>query len=170
MAAEFRLDAQQSEDLVQEVWARIIVNLSRFQWHEHGAGLRGWLYTMIRNQALNVIRQKARHPLKLANGLEMRDVADPGPRPDEQWETYWDRELLQFVIQELATRISPVNHRLMILRWLEERSLAETAALLNLSEKQVSYRQHRLFRKLRAALGVYRGEPFGVKSPGFSMS
>jgi RNA polymerase sigma-70 factor (ECF subfamily) len=170
MAAEFRLDAQQSEDLVQEAWARVIVNLSKFQWQEHGAGLRGWLYTMIRNQAHNLIRQKVRRPLKLAGGVEMRDVADPNPGPEEQWEACWDRELLRHVIEELGERVSPVNHRLMILRWLEERSLAETAALLNLSEKQVTYRQHRLFCKLRAALAVYRGEPFGVKSQGFSMS
>jgi RNA polymerase sigma factor (sigma-70 family) len=170
MAAEFHLDAQQSEDLVQETWARVIVNLSKFEWHEHGAGLRGWLYTMIRNQALNLVRQKVRRPLKLASGVEMRDVADPGPGPEEQWEACWDRELLHHAIEELAKRVSPLNHRLMILRWLEEQSLAETAALLNLSEKQVTYRQHRLFHKLRAALAVYRGEPFGVKSPGFSTS
>ena len=62
MAAEFQLDAQESEDLVQETWARVIVNLQEFQWHEHGAGLRGWLYTMIRNQAVNLIRQKVRRP------------------------------------------------------------------------------------------------------------
>lgn len=168
MAAEFHLDAQQSEDLVQEAWARVIVNLSKFQWREHGAGLRGWLYAMIRNQALNLIRQKARRPLKLTSGVEVRDVADRGPSPEEQWEACWDRELLHYMIEELGKRVSPLNHRLMILRWLEERSLAETAALLKLSEKQVTYRQHRLFCKLRSALAVYRGEPFGVTSPGFS--
>jgi RNA polymerase sigma-70 factor (ECF subfamily) len=161
MAAEFHLDKQESEDLVQEVWARVIVNLSKFQWAEHGAGLRGWLYTMIRNQALNLFRQKVRRPVKLADGAVLREVADPGPGPAEQWEACWDRELLHHVIEELAKKVSPENHRLMILRWLEERSLAETAALLNLTEKQVTYRQHRLFRKLRAALAVYRGEPFG---------
>jgi len=164
MAAEFHLDAHQSEDLIQEVWARVIVNLSTFQWHENGAGLRGWLYTMIRNQALNLCRQRVRRPVKLAGAAEMRGVADPAPGPAEQWEACWDRELLRHVIEELAKTVPPLNHRLMILRWLEERSLAETAALLELSEKQVTYRQHRLFCKLRAALAVYRGEPFGTKS------
>jgi RNA polymerase sigma-70 factor (ECF subfamily) len=170
MAAEFRLDAQQCEDLVQEVWARVIVNFSKFQWREHGAGLRGWLYAMIRNQALNFIRQEVRRPLKLTSGVEMRDVADSDPGPDEQWEARWDRELLHHLIEELGKKTSSANHRLMILRWLEERSLAETATLLKLSEKQVIYRQHRLLCKLRAALAVYRGEPFGVQSPGLSTS
>ena len=66
------------------------------------------------------------------------------------------------MLADLAKTVSPLNHRLLTLRWLEERSLAEVAILLNISEKQVTYRQQRMFRKLRAALAVYRGEPFGA--------
>src|SRR5438552_6920198 len=58
MAGEFHLDAGESEDLIQEVWAQVIVHLSEFHWQEHGSGMRGWLYTMIRNKALNLFRQK----------------------------------------------------------------------------------------------------------------
>ena len=170
MAAEFQLDAQESEDLVQEAWARVIVHLQEFEWHEHGAGLRGWLYTMIRNQALNLIRQKVRRPLKLTNGMEVREIADPAPGPAEQWDACWDRELLHQVLADLATKVSPLNHRLLTLRWLEERSLAEVAILLNISEKQVTYRQQRLFRKLRAALAVYRGLPFGPAATSDAMT
>jgi RNA polymerase sigma-70 factor (ECF subfamily) len=166
MAREFHLDAQQSEDLVQEVWTRVIINLSSFHWREYGAGLRGWLYTLIRNQALNFVRQKARHPVKFADNIEMSDIADQGQ--EKQWGACWDREFLQHIVEEVGKRVSPLNHRLMVFRWLEGRSLAETAALLDLSEKQVKYRLHRLFCKLRAALAVYRGESFGVKSTDFS--
>lgn len=60
--------------------------------------------------------------------------------------------------------VSPLNHRLLILRWLEERSLVNVAILLNISEKQVTSRQRRLFRQLRVALTVYRGEPFGPEA------
>jgi RNA polymerase sigma-70 factor (ECF subfamily) len=165
MAREFHLDAQQSEDLVQEAWARVIVNLSSFHWREYGAGLRGWLYTLIRNQALNFVRQRVRHPLKFADNIEISDIADQVQ--EKQLEACWDREFLQHIVDDVGKRVSPLNHRLMVLRWLEERSQAETAALLNLSEKQVTYRLHRLFCKLRAALAVYRGEYFGVKSTDF---
>jgi len=162
MALEFHLDAEESEDLVQEVWARVIVYLRDFHWDEHGTGLRGWLYTLIRNQAFNLIRWKVRHPVRLMSGLEMHGVADAGPGPAEQWQVCWERELLHSLLTELAQRVPPTNHRLLVLRWIEGRPLAEVALLLNLSEKQVVYRQQRLFRKLRAALAVYRGEPFGT--------
>src|SRR5262245_28999113 len=65
MAAEFQLDAGESEDLVQEVWMQVIVHLSEFEWQPHGSGLRGWLYTLARNKALNLIRQKVRRPVRL---------------------------------------------------------------------------------------------------------
>lgn len=164
MAAEFHLDAGESEDLIQEVWAQVIVHLSEFNWQEHGSGLRGWLYTLIRNKSLNLIRQKVRHPVRLAGGMEMDEVADRAPSPAEEWDARWDRELMQLLLAELKKRVSPVNHRLLILRWIEGRPLAEVARTLQLSERQVTYRQQRLFRKLRAALALYRGEPFGATS------
>ena len=166
MAGEFHLDAGESEDLVQEVWAQVIVHLPEFAWQGHGSGLRGWLYTLIRNKALNLIRQKVRHPVRLAGDTEMHEVPDRAPGPAEEWEVRWDRELMHLLLAELEKKVSPVNHRLLILRWIEDRPLAEVAQLLKLSEKQVTYRQQRLFRKLRAAQALYRGEPFGAASEG----
>src|SRR6266853_875659 len=164
MSAEFHLDAGESEDLVQDVWAQVIVHLPEFEWKEHGSGLRGWLYTLIRNKALNLIRRKVRHPVRLAADVERHEIADRAPGPAEQWEARWDRELMHLLLAELEKKVSPVNHRLLILRWIEDRPLAEVAQLLKLSEKQVTYRQQRLFRKLRAARALYRGEPFGATS------
>jgi len=164
MAAEFHLDAGESEDLIQEVWAQVIVHLSEFEWQPHASGLRGWMYTLIRNKALNFLRQKARHPVRHVGGMEIDEVADRGPGPAEQWEVRWDRELMQFLLDELKKKVSPVNHRLLILRWIECRPLAEVASILQLSERQVTYRQRRLFRKLRVALALYRGDPFGASS------
>src|SRR5260370_30269880 len=79
MAGEFHLDAGESEDLVQEVWAQVIVHLSEFNWQAHGGGLRGWLYTLIRNKALNVIRRKGRDPARLGGGTQIHDAADRAP-------------------------------------------------------------------------------------------
>jgi RNA polymerase sigma factor (sigma-70 family) len=166
MAGEFHLDAGESEDLVQEVWAQVIVHLPEFDWRGHGSGLRGWLYTLVRNKALNYIRRKVRDPVRLGGSMPVHEVADRTPGPAEQWEARWDRELMQLLLADLKKKISPLNHRLLILRWIEGRPLADVAQLLKLSERQVTYRQQRLFRKLRAARALYRGEPFGANPDG----
>ncbi len=166
MAAEFHLGAGESEDLTQEVWAQVIVHLSEFDWQGQGSGLRGWMYTLIRNKALNLIRQKVRHPVRLTGGMERHEAADRAAGPAQEWEARWDRELMHVLLADLKAKVSPVNHRLLILRWIEGLPLAEVARTLNLSEKQVTYRQQRLFRKLRARVALYRGEPFGATAEG----
>jgi RNA polymerase sigma factor (sigma-70 family) len=127
MASRFHLDAGESEDLIQEVWLQVIVHLSKFEWQPDGSGLGGWLYTLIRNKALNLIRHKARHPVRLAGAMEMHEVADRGPGPSEEWEARWNRELLHSLLAGLRKRVSSVNHRLLILRWIEDRPLCEVS-------------------------------------------
>ena len=112
------------------------------------------------------LQHLAHHPVRLAVDVENHEAVDRAPGPAEQWEARWDRELMHLLLAELEKQVSPVNHRLLILRWIEGRPLAEVARLLTLSEKQVTYRQQRLFRKLRAARALYRGEPFGATSDG----
>ena len=162
MAAKFRLDFHESEDLVQEVWTRVILHFRDFNCNEHGSGLRGWLYTLIRNEAISLIRRKARRPVRLTSGPEIQGIADSKRSAVEPWQACWDRELLKTLMAQLAQKVDPINHRLVILRWIEGRSISEVALTLNLTEKQVVYRQHRLFRKLRATVALYRGEPLGA--------
>jgi RNA polymerase sigma factor (sigma-70 family) len=159
MALKFHLDAAENEDLIQEVWLQVIVHLSEFEWQPSGGGLRGWLYTLIRNKALNLMRHKARHPVRLSGEMELREVADRGPGPAVQSDAHCDREWIHLLLARLKRRISPVNHRLLMLHWIEERPVCEVAQILKLSKKQVTYRQQRLFRRLRAAQALLRAEP-----------
>src|SRR5262249_15442365 len=115
---------------------------------------------------LNLIRQKVRHPVRLAGAMELREVVDQARGPAAEWEVRWDRELMHLLLADLEKKVSPVNHRLLVLRWIEDRPLAAVAQLLNPSEKQVTYRQQRLCRNLRAAQSLSRGEPFGATSDG----
>src|SRR5262245_5602436 len=101
MAARLRLDAEDSEDVVPEVWLQVIVHLAEFEWQPHGSGLRGWLFTLVRNKALNLIRQKVRHPVRLAGDMKMQEVAVRGQGSAEEWETRWDRELMHSLLAEL---------------------------------------------------------------------
>ncbi len=70
--------------------------------------------------------------------------------------------MLQTAIDELRTEVSELNYRVLQMRLLEAREVAEVAAELNLSLEQVSKRQHRTLKKLRARMAVYTGEHFGL--------
>lgn len=148
------------DDLLQEVWTRVIVSLSEFDRDDLPFNLRAWLYTLIRNKARDFLRRKARRPAALEDGTNAKDIPDPSPSPAAQWVREWDRQLIHLALAEVRKKVSPMNHRLVCMRWLEERPLAEVAKTLNLSRRQVVDRQKRTFRKLRAILAVYRGEAF----------
>lgn len=164
IVARFRFPSEEADDLLQEVWTEVIVRLPEFDWQNEAARLRAWLYTVLRSRALNVIRRKARRrAISLDENLQGAEPADHSADPAALWEAKWDSELAHLLLAQIQKKVSPINYRLLYSRYVEGRSLSETAAQLGLSERQVSYRQHRLIRKLRmmrAALAVYRGESF----------
>ncbi len=97
--------------------------------------------------------------------------ADPTGRPVEpgsnesdpadvcQWQ--WEDALLWTVLAELRSEVSQRNSRLLQMRLIEARSVAEVAAALSLTREQVRSRQYRMLRKLRARMAVYTGRHFG---------
>jgi RNA polymerase sigma-70 factor (ECF subfamily) len=165
MATEFRLDREETEDVIQEVWARIIGHFAQFEQQVGSSGFRGWLYTLIRNRALDLIRWKARHPIwRLARTSEQREPIDPGPGPADEGEARGDCELVHLLLAHLQKKVSATNYRLLHMRWLEGRPVADVAFSLNLSQRQVVYRQQRVLRKLRATLAEFRGKLIGKES------
>jgi DNA-directed RNA polymerase specialized sigma24 family protein len=64
-------------------------------------------------------------------------------------------------MEELRDFVSEKTYRVLLLRLIEGRSEAETAAELDLTPEQVRYRKYRGQRKLRKILAVYSGEPLG---------
>jgi RNA polymerase sigma factor (sigma-70 family) len=127
MAKEFRLDRQAAEDLVQDVWIKATAHLQKFRWRDDGAGLRGWFYTILQNQARDALRRITRRPVRSATGAELGAIPDREVKGDK-WKARWDRELLRVLLADLRKQVSPVNYRLLHLHWLKGRSVAEIAA------------------------------------------
>jgi RNA polymerase sigma factor (sigma-70 family) len=161
MATAFHLSADETEDLAQEVWAEVITHLPEFDWHGNPLCLRVWFDKVVRTRALNLIRRRRRHPnVSLNQGAAHRHLADRNPGPADTSEAQSERERLHVVLEDLQKRVSPLNYRLLHMRWLEDRNVPEVASALNLTAKQVAYRQHRMFQKLRAAWAAHRREIF----------
>jgi RNA polymerase sigma factor (sigma-70 family) len=158
LAAKYRLDTHEREDLVQEVWRRVHRHLPEVNSPDQPSGLRAWLFTLVRNTALTLIRWKLRHPVRLFPNLSV-PIDRESTGGAKMWEQSCDTELLEIVIAESKKELSVENHRLLTMRLLHGCSLSEAAAGLNLSKQQVKARQKRLFRRIRGQLALYRGVP-----------
>ncbi len=85
-ALVFAADADEADDIVQDAFVRMHLNLRQFRG---GAPLEAWLYRIVRHAA-GQRRRTARRRLRLAASARARPerdayLTDPGIRVDRQW-------------------------------------------------------------------------------------
>jgi len=157
------LTGSDADDCVQTVWMEVASRFGDFQVSETRAGLRSWLYTLVRSNASNLLRRRRRRPaesLDVAREVGLEPVGREAD-PPQLLEQDWERALLETLLKELQQEISETNWRLLRMRCLEGWEVAEVAAELGLSSEQVWYRQRRLMKKLKARVAVFTGQSLG---------
>jgi RNA polymerase sigma factor (sigma-70 family) len=149
-------DDAEAQDVVQEAYLRAFASLHTYR---ADAALGTWLARIAINVALDAQRRKGRS-VPLDDTLDPRAERDmehsmafeapPKDSPDQQAERGETRALLQRAIDSL-----PVIYRsVFILRAVEELSVAETAACLQVTDDLVKTRYLRARALLRDALGA----------------
>jgi len=134
------------QDLFADLWAR------RAQWRVYGS-VRGYLFSAVRNRALNLRRRQA-----VERDWEREEAADDSPtlptfqrepdRADERLEREDLRARVNAAVESLPERCRLVMH----LRWREQMPHAEIAAIMGISVKGVEIQLTRGLKALRALL------------------
>ncbi|GAA2828807.1 SigE family RNA polymerase sigma factor [Kitasatospora paracochleata] len=129
-------DRHLAEDLVQEALSRVFVRWRRVSRLENPAGYaqKVLFNTFVSHRRRRSSRESAAHELPEPAVLD----ADPALRVT----------LLQ-ALQTLSAR----DRAVVVLRYWEDRSVEETAAILQLSSTAVRSRTHRALHRMRALLG-----------------
>lgn len=148
------------DDCLQAVWMEIAENLTHFEHPAERPGLRSWLYTLVRNNACDILTRRARRPLESLDAARQagEEPLDRDANSDSL-EAEWKSALLQTLLEELREEVTPINWRLLQMRFVEDRAVAEVAAELGLSPAEVRYRQFRLLKKLRIRALALTGQP-----------
>ena len=136
-----------AEDLVQELFVRLWAQ--RQQWVLRGS-IRAYLYTAVRNSALNVLKHQVvrRRLFDDGSDVERIGIAARDPTPDEAAAVH---ELGQAIDRAVANL--PERYRLvMILRAQHHLTVPEIARILDLPVKTAETRAARAVVALRVAL------------------
>ena len=134
-------DAQLAQDAVQEVFLRAWKHLPRLDVHHKP--VRPWLLAVARNVVTDMHRSQQRRPPTVADDCAMARVA----APDEL-----DGVLETWLVAEALQRLTPEHREVLVqAHWLG-RSVAETAAALDIPPGTVKSRTYYALRALRAAL------------------
>ena len=134
-------DRDEAQDLASEVFHQALANLGRFEWR--GAPFAAWLFRI----AANAITDRAKRA--------SRERGDPAPEGSEQagLEEIEQRARLFRLVRGL-----PGDQRRVILkRFVEQRSIREIAQELRRTEGAVKQLQFRALENLRARMGESNG-------------
>ena len=140
-------DPHRAEDVTEGVFLRALAALPRF--HERGEGdgstFRVWLFRIARNLVANERRHERRHPQTGLEGvLDLSAPDDPAARVEE-------REAVAQAWRAID-RLPDDRRRALVLRFVEEMSTAEIAAVLDRSEGAVRVLIHRALRSVAGDL------------------
>ncbi len=133
-------DREAAEDLAQETIARALASRSRFH---PGTNLKAWLFRILRNIHLNVVRADGSHP-RVVSIAEL--VAEPaGPR-DHGTNPVEARVIERAELTQIASAfrtLPPVFAIPLYLTAVEDLSYAETALILGIPVGTVMSRVYR---------------------------
>ena len=125
----------QNEDLASDAVQETFVNVLQHRQSLHGRYPSSLLYRIATNVCLNMLRanQRRRHVSADALIIEIADV-----------ERAEDRILDSFAVEQLFSKSNEGTRRLAEMRYLEGRTIAETAQLAAISTSGVCKRLQRL--------------------------
>lgn len=136
-----------AEDITSEVFARAFSKIHTFSWHSKS--IRAWLCTIARNAVADHFKRSATRCSTTVG--DIWDVCDLWNAPaDGPEETTLGRLETQLLHQALAA-VHPNHRRVLELRFLQERSVHETAGALGISEAAAKTLTFRAMHSLRQA-------------------
>jgi RNA polymerase sigma-70 factor (ECF subfamily) len=151
VARRFLGNNEDAEDAVQETFIRAFKSINTF---EERAQLHTWLHRIVVNTSLMKLRERRRKPQESIEDLLPAFAAD-GHQVTESRE--WSDALLErketaSVVRQAIAMLPDQHRTVLILRDLEERDTAETAAILGTTTTVVKVRLHRARQALRTLL------------------
>ncbi len=134
-------DAALAEDLASDLWVRVVTHLKTFRntSAEPEVAFAAWLYRIARNLLIDASRHKNR------NDECLPDILATGePTLDEHVIASEEHQEVQRALNKLTSE----QQEVIMLRFIEQRSVAEVAELTGRSQGAVKVMQHRALGSL----------------------
>ena len=133
-----------SEDLTEEIFLKALEKISSYRFT--GAPFSAWLYRIAHNHIIDYIRAQRKEPvLSLDSGEPYRT---PSVSDDEAIELRLDSQGLKEALRKLTTE----QRNVILLRFVQDQSIADTARVMGKGEDAVKKLQSRALHSLKKIL------------------
>jgi RNA polymerase sigma-70 factor (ECF subfamily) len=135
---------EQAEDLVQEVYIRVLKAYDKF---EGRSSEKTWLFSIARHVAIDWFRKQKTIRMRILGKFDWdkHEIKDDQALPDE---ISLQNEQIQWMYRSLDA-CSVDQRSVLILRFLQELSITETAEALGWTTSKVKTTQHRAIKQLK---------------------
>jgi RNA polymerase sigma-70 factor, ECF subfamily len=144
---------EQAEDLVQEVYIRVLKSYNRF---EGRSSEKTWLFSIARNVAIDFFRKQKGWKLRIIEKFDWATlkVKDGDPIPEEM---IVQKEEIRWVYNCLD-HCTVDQRAVIVLRFMQDMTISETATTLDWSESKVKTTQHRALKVLKSHMELKYGK------------
>ncbi|WP_141433375.1 RNA polymerase sigma factor SigX [Bacillus sp. 03113] len=135
---------EQAEDLVQDVYIRVLKSYQKF---EGKSSEKTWLFSIARNVAIDSFRKQKSLKQSIIEKFDLskQQIKDDHPIPEELAILKEEVQLIYRCLEYCTLDQKMV----IILRYIQELSIAETADALEWTESKVKTTQHRALKVLK---------------------
>lgn len=142
-----------AQELMHEVYLKVLTSYDSFAGK---SSEKTWLYSIARNVAIDWLRKEKRKRRKWFRAVQLLDKADlhsDEPLPEEIVVQNEDIRL----IYEALKSCTFDQQQVIILRYIQSLTVAETAKILNWSESKVKTTQHRAIQSVKKFVAQRKG-------------
>lgn len=140
-------DAEQARDVQGEVFLRMVEGIGRYE--ERGWPIGAWLYRIAHDRTVDSLRRRGRRQT-LPIDADVEDVLEAEGCPAEAAAESLQRAELRAAMEQLCE----AQRRVILLRFIYDLSLQETANQMGRTVGSVKALQHRAIEQLRRIMGV----------------
>lgn len=142
-------EAENAQDLTQEVFMRVLRNINRFEYRGEKSFL-AWLYTIAGNVLIGQLRRRRSLQTPLDDSIELAD-----PRGQEPVTSAFERVFLMGAISQLTED----QQQVLTLKFFADLTNQEIATAIGRTEGAVKALQHRAIHSLQQIIERESADP-----------
>ena len=145
---QFHFQDADLDESTQEIWLKLLLKLPRFHFNPDRAQFTTWLQAVIRNHLIDHLRRRLRRKTVALNDAADAKLSEKTSEPAEILQRQADKEFVELVLRDLKSELPEVNHRILHLYWIEQKSISEIAVDIQMSPAQIRQRLCRMKQRL----------------------